>query len=254
MKICRQNDNKGFLLYIDILGFSKFVEKNNPQIILSIIKSTLEYFNMWKKANQSMDVIYFSDSFIFYQNKPNYIDTAFCDIIGISQNIFNYLLSKEIPVRGAISFGDFYVDTLEKNNQKIYFGQSLVEAHRAEKRENWIGITIEESVYKQISADIKASFIGESLKPSNQEHFLLNPFSHINYTNWDEPDVCEELINEIKCLKFIYKKVVEFKNKGDFTSRVASKYFNTLAFFENVIDKYYLEQALKFDFKEYKYD
>jgi len=254
MKICRQNDNNGFLLYIDILGFSKFVEKNDPQTILYIIKPALEYFNMWKEANQSMNVLYFSDSFIFYQNKPNYVDTAFMDIIGITKNIFIYLLSKEIPVRGTISFGEFHVDTSKNHNQNIYFGKALVEAHKAEKRENWIGITLEESAYEQISVNTKTTFVGGTLIPSNKKHHLLNPFSQIISANWCNPEINEELINEIKCLKFIYKKVTEFKDKGDFTSRVASKYFNTLAFFENVIDRYYLEQALKFDFKEHKHD
>lgn len=253
MKICRQNNNNVFLLYIDILGFSKFVEKNDSQTILYQIKSALDYFNIWKKANQSMDVLYFSDSFILYQNKLNYIDTVFFDIIGITQNIFIYLLSKEIPVRGAISFGEFHVDTSKNHNQKIYFGKALVEAYKAEKQENWIGITIEESAYKQISVNTKATFVGGTLIPSNKKHFLLNPFSHIISANWCDPEITEELINEIKCLKYIYKKVSEFKDRKDFTSRVASKYFNTLAFFENVIDKYYLEQALKFDFKEHKH-
>ncbi|MCK4654521.1 MAG: hypothetical protein KAU01_08745 [Candidatus Cloacimonetes bacterium] len=251
MKICRQNDNKGFFLYIDILGFSKFVEENDPQIILYTIKSALNYVKYWSKANRCFEVIYFSDSFIFYQSKPNYIDTAFMDIVGIAQYIFIFLLSNEIPVRGVISFGEFYVDISEKHNQKIYFGKALVEAHKAEKRENWIGITLEKSAYEQIPVNTISSFIEGSLIYSNKDHLLLNPFSHIISANWHEPEICEELINEIKCLKFVYKKVVEFKNKGDFTSRIASKYFNTLFFFENTINEYCFEQALKFDIKDH---
>lgn len=245
MKISGKNK---YLLYLDILGFSEYVKKQGTEAIYNIVKELLSYIKIWTEANTNFEVIYFSDSFIFYQKEAQFIDTAFIDIIGIAQDIFIFFLSREIPVRGAITFGEFFVEQNDDSKHQIYYGKALVEAHKAEQRENWIGITIEKSAISPVTKEIYYDFLNNSLLKSNSQHYLLKPFHHINGYKWHDIDIYEDLENEVKAIQYIENKVKSFTNKFDYTSRVASKYFNTNQFFYSIINEYDLSEVLKINF------
>ena len=53
--------------------------------------------------------LYFSDTIIFYQTTEEYNQTSFLDIYGIAGQIYSKLLAEGIPVRGAITYGEFTV-------------------------------------------------------------------------------------------------------------------------------------------------
>lgn len=60
---------------------------------------------------------------------------------------FSYELTlRKIPVRGALSFGDFYSDPL--NN--LYFWQALVEAYQYGEAQDWVGYMLTPSAVSQM--------------------------------------------------------------------------------------------------------
>lgn len=62
--------NRGrYLLLIDILGFSQLVRTKGSDEILGVINKALEAFNRWERLNGSFKTIYFSDTFLFYQEQ-----------------------------------------------------------------------------------------------------------------------------------------------------------------------------------------
>ncbi len=237
-----------YLLFLDILGFSELVKTKGEAEVLGVIKDSLKAFDSWEIVNDQFRTIYFSDTFLYYQVNPGYGDWAFLDIYAIGALVLTNLLSKGIAARGAITFGRFDVhdDVLRKH--QVYFGPALIEAYQAEKKEGWIGITIQPSAWKPYEASNPGTvtvFQNEKvwLKRSD-DVLLLNPFIklrgwHIHdligeidvpYSQWDQPD----FPNEIKAFKFLRDKVGLYSSNGDFTGRVASKYHATNAFLKQV--------------------
>jgi len=137
--------NGGYVLFLDILGFANLVEKSHPEDIYSIIDSSLKAFQRWEELNRLFKTIYFSDTFIFYQSVEGYGDWAFLDVYAISGMILTTLLAREIPARGAISFGELVVRNDAQDKHQVFYGKALVEAYKAEQRDQWIGITIQPS-------------------------------------------------------------------------------------------------------------
>lgn len=242
-----------YLLFIDLLGFTNLVKTRDVLEVYQIINDAMMSFKEWERINDSFGVLYFSDSFIFYQKEAGYHDAYFLDIYAIGGLILSALLSKEIPARGVISYGEFFVDNAS-SDQKIYFGNALLEAFEHEKESNWIGIKILESAWKPYefnhSGNIEV-FEAEHVWLRNGPCLLLNPFIKIRtwhlsddvsipYSNWDAP----YFINDIKGFSFLHKKAHELSLSADFTSREASKYFSTIQFLKRVMDKDLYDWAL----------
>ena len=248
-----------YLLLLDILGFSELVRTKGREEILGTINDALEAFNRWESLNQQFKTIYFSDTFLFYQVPKGFGSWAFLDIYAIGSFILTALLAKGISARGAITFGDFEVIDGAQGNHQVYFGTALVEAHRAEQRENWIGITIEPSAWKPYESKdpgiIKAFASEKVWLPRKDGVLLLNPFIKITgwhihdligdldvpYLEWDQP----EFPNEIKAFAFLRDMAEQHSKIGDFTGRVASKYHATDAFLKQVFGPELYDWACK---------
>lgn len=99
-----------YLLFLDLLGFSERVESDSPVQVFELIDEVLKDFNRWESLNKAFRTIHFSDSFILYQEPLGYGDWAFLDVYALGGFLLCSMLSKGIPARGAISFGDFQVN------------------------------------------------------------------------------------------------------------------------------------------------
>jgi len=137
-----------YIVYIDLLGFREKLKEKGPEEIFELINDILEDFNRWENLNGAFKTIHFSDSFIFYQNHKGYRDWAFLDAYAIASFLFSAILAKGIAARGTITFGEFYVGLDRSKKHQIYFGSGLIEAYETEKRDNWIGITIQPSAWQ----------------------------------------------------------------------------------------------------------
>jgi len=248
-----------YVLLLDILGFSELVKTRGKTEVLSTINEALKAFDRWESLNKSFKTIYFSDTFLFYQVDKGYGDWAFLDIYAIGGFILTALLAKGIPARGAITFGDFEVVDCESEKHQVYFGAALVEAHQAEQREGWIGITIQPSAWHPFEAENAGrvnTFQEEKVWFKREDGILLlNPFIKIKnwyvydligeidvpYCEWDRPD----FPNEILAFKFLHDKGNLYAEKGDFTGRVAGKYHATNGFLKKMFGSEIYEWACK---------
>ena len=240
--------NGRYLLFLDILGFSALVDSEGPEKVYEIINDAVQCFERWRGTNSDFKTIYFSDTFLFHQEKAGYHYSLFLDIYAIGGMLLSALLARGIAARGAISFGEFEVRVDASANHQLYFGKALVEAYRAEQRENWIGITILPSAWKPWSPS------GDGCKEFQSERqwlfrddgcLMLMPFIKLAtwhqmdligevdkpYLDWDAPD----FPNDIKGFAFLRKTACSYAKKGDFSSRVAVKYHATMAFLEQAM-------------------
>lgn len=85
--------NQGrYLLFLDILGFSELVETKGTEEISAVIESALKAFGRWEELNGSFKTIYFSDTFLFYQEPKGYGGWAFLDVYAIGGMVLSTLL------------------------------------------------------------------------------------------------------------------------------------------------------------------
>ncbi|MCK4829946.1 hypothetical protein KA005_80230 [bacterium] len=254
------NLNSGrYLLFLDILGFSKFVENKSPQEVYDVIDSALRSFSRWEELNQQFKTIYFSDTFLFYQEPKGYGDWAFLDVYAIGGMLLSALLAKEIPARGSITFGEFEIKADSTNKHQLYFGKALIEAYETEKREQWIGITIQPSaweIYEKKNIGTIKALEGEHVWKIREDGvLLLNPFIKLRgwyvddligeidcpYMEWDVP----EFPNDILGFRFLVDKAAAYAKRGDFSGHEAVKYHATVAFLKEVMGEEIFEWGIK---------
>lgn len=237
-----------YLLFLDILGFSEITKTKRSAEILKIISKAFEEFDRWGKLNGSFQTIYFSDTFLFYQTTTGYHKSYFLDIYAIGAFVLTALMAEGIAARGAIAFGGFEVWDTSDGKHQAYFGTALVDAHEAERKEGWIGITILPSAWEPFELNdsgIVDCFANEGVWIKREDKvLLLNPFLKLRgwyiddqvekipvpYLKWDAP----EFPNEIRAFHFLKETSESFAEKGDFTGKVASKYHNTMTFLRHV--------------------
>jgi len=239
-----------YLLYLDVLGFSEIVETRTVEEVYAIIDEGLQAFDRWQRLNGLFRILYFSDTFIFYQEPKGYGDWAFLDVYAMGGMVLSALLAKGIPARGAITFGEFEVREDTTRKHQVYFGRALIEAYRAEQRERWIGITIERSAWQPFedrNPGIVDTFASERawLRRSD-DVLLLNPLIKLRaysphlygdvskpYRDWEAP----EFPNDLKALQFIRDQVSYYAEQGDSSSKEAVKYIKTDAFLQTILDE-----------------
>jgi hypothetical protein len=251
-----------YLLLLDILGFSQLVESRGHQDVYATIEKALEPFRKWERLNGSFRTIYFSDTFVYYQESKGFHPSLFLDIYAIGGMVLSALLAEGIPARGAISFGEFSVDADSSGRHQLYFGRAMIEAHRAEQREKWIGITVLPSAWKPYDESTPGSidtFAREGVWLRRADDvLLLNPFVKLN--SWSSliwiPGEVEKpysksdagLVTDLRGLKFLREQAHGFAERNDFLSPEAVKYHATILFLKKVLGEplfRWAEEAVK---------
>jgi len=240
-----------YILFIDILGFTDLVESRGAEEVYATINKALAAFGRWEELNRSFKTIYFSDTFVFYQESKGYGGWAFLDVYAVGGMLLSALLANGIPARGAISFGEFEVLDDDSGMHQVYFGRAYIEAYRAEQRENWIGICILRSAWLPYETEKPGTidvFVREGVWLKRADGvLLLNPFIKLKgwymddlmgaidrpYMEWDAP----EFPNDILGFKFLRDKADAYASKGDFSTQIATKYHSTIAFLKQVLGK-----------------
>lgn len=93
--------------------------------------------------NQSIGTILFSDTVVLYTFDDS--DPAFGSLVAECSNLFHDLVMAGVPVRGAISHGDF-VRSEHDGHGTVIAGRPIIDAHHYEFRLQWIGIMLTPSV------------------------------------------------------------------------------------------------------------
>ncbi len=157
---------EGLFGMFDILGYKSLIKKD-IDYVLNVYYNSI--YNRHLAALAFADshmtnlqpsvqpkLLAFSDTFIFYQEfYPN--EEIFKKLQRVSAFIISscYLLRLAfeggIPLRGAISFGEYYID---KENM-IFLGHPIVEAHDLEVSQDWSGAVLCDSAYNLIKPMIE---------------------------------------------------------------------------------------------------
>jgi hypothetical protein len=236
---------KKYLLYIDILGFSKLVEDD--------YKMVDELYKILNQINAHyhpvFHVICFSDTLLVYNviDPVNIHDVRNCVqyLIEFVRDLMFRLAKHEINFRAVIVFDEFkhyYRDKIE-----CFYGNSLIRCYKFEKQINGMGLFIDKTLTNIISSmpiqkyDENLDFV--SLL------FSLDSISKY-YPNHCQSNIPKELIDnsdefisikiEIKILKHIYNNSINNSNP-----KIRSKYLQTYQLYKNIYGELliYLEKS-----------
>lgn len=138
----------------DILGFESLLNKasrySDPNIILRVCDQAI-YKARWecKTPEAKIGVLHFSDTFVFYSLDDQ--GEAYTWIQSISKNFIRGCLDGHpfIPLRGAITCGEFYVN----EDKTVYFGNAFIEAYKAAESQDWIGLILTKEAEQRISEE-----------------------------------------------------------------------------------------------------
>lgn len=144
--------------FIDILGFKEIVKSGVTNDVgkkfSRILGKTLPGMNQPicnfpnepsffknKSEKDAYCISYaFSDSIILISNDDS--EESALAVLIYALRVSQIMIGHKFPVRGAITYGEMYVD--EKNS--LFLGEALTKAYELEQRQNWIGVIIDDSL------------------------------------------------------------------------------------------------------------
>ena len=139
---------KRWFAYFDLLGFAQLVRTSEIHSVLPIYEKVLETIKekAGPKQPKGLSYSWFSDTFIIFTRGSSLEEFGLVE--QVARLFFQKLILHEIPVRGAISYGDLYTQQ-EKN---IFLGEALMDAYEYGEKQNWIDFVISPSAAKALDA------------------------------------------------------------------------------------------------------
>jgi len=122
----------GYFFCGDILGFSNIVESLHQN---TLEKKIANWSTLVKDSAETSGVNRFqlvSDTVFATSSK---LET----LILFARQLLNNGINESLPIRGAISYGEF------KWGELVY-GRAVIAAHELETKQNWIGVIVDHSV------------------------------------------------------------------------------------------------------------
>lgn len=147
-----------WVAYLDILGFKNMLEESRmtvskasagrrPMHLDLFVKNhygdvldAIQRGNEW--CRDMVSIAWFSDSFILFSHDDTL--KSFGATIYSAGAFFGEAVCREMPLRGALSFGEFYAD-VEKG---IFLGLALIDAYEYAEAQDWIGLVITPGAHK----------------------------------------------------------------------------------------------------------
>jgi len=222
---------KRWASYFDLLGFSDLVQTKGELSVFDTITTALEEFNRKRNPNDHLiDRMWFSDSFILYSQGASDID--FSCLEQVSRHFFLSLIQKEIPVRGALAFGELYAD---KDNN-ILFGKALLEAYKYSENQDWIGFILTISAEKQMEAvnllaqkrfNYRKSIIPWKIDPEknseHKEHYPESLFACEFLHQETGRDPCVEILSQLEERALLPEIRRKYRNSIEFIQGYSKK-------------------------------
>ena len=155
---------KKVIAFLDILGFSDLVSNNDHATLLNLYKSLVESpvkthnllaENQKRIQNErfrgevpfsGLRIVNISDSLILWIDNSK--ETSLLDLFSSVRTLMTVAIGMGIPLRGAITIGDF--DVLENSGNISIVGKALVNAYKIEKSQEWSGCIIDDEVFSRL--------------------------------------------------------------------------------------------------------
>jgi len=186
--------------FIDILGFKEIVNSAPAHDIgtkfSNIIGKTLPAMNKSPRdfpdepsffpnfgVNEKYCISFaFSDSIILVSHDET--EESCLALLIYALRVSQILIGSKFPVRGAISYGDMYIDL----NNSLFLGSALTYCYELEQRQNWIGLVIDDSI-PNVFPDVltknePTTDIRPKLFPKYQVPMKNGPVRDLHTLNW----------------------------------------------------------------------
>jgi len=124
---------------IDLLGFSALVQSQRWPEILATYEQALEQVSEGHIQQNPRDYAWFSDSFVIYSQDDS--PASFVEIESRCRWFVDGLITRGIPLRGALACGAFLADS----EIGVFVGPALVDAYRLCESQDWIGFSLSAS-------------------------------------------------------------------------------------------------------------
>jgi hypothetical protein len=139
-----RNRKSGYVALFDVLGFSDRVVRNGLDGLDRYIETVIQ---VGEPFTQQRGTILFPDTVVVYtfDDSPN----SFHDILTVSSRLLYAFIVSDVPVRGAISHGDF-VRSEHDEHGTVIAGRPIIEAHHYEAQMQCIGVMLAPSVLEHV--------------------------------------------------------------------------------------------------------
>jgi hypothetical protein len=122
----------GFFLTADLLGFSNIVRNSDDEQLSSRIGDWIKLVDEAKAVSKLFNRTQLISDTVFVGAESTH--EGLRAIISFAQTLLNVGSRSSLPVRGAISHGQFEWGSLT-------YGRAVIRSHQLESQQNWLGIT-----------------------------------------------------------------------------------------------------------------
>jgi hypothetical protein len=143
-----QKCQKRWVCYFDILGFRERLKRRGIVDVVHWYFQSREIAESQIPKKHRLHLHCFSDTFLIYSSDDG--AASFAQIEQAARWIVNLNLQMHIPLCGAISYGEVYID----REDNIYIGNPLNEAYLHGENQNWIGLLLCRSATQRMN-DLK---------------------------------------------------------------------------------------------------
>lgn len=224
-----------YLLYIDILGFSDLVAAGSPKVhdLYEVVAS----LNVHRHS--AFRAIVFSDTVLVYNTVGGDTkvdrETIVMFLCEFSQDLQHRLTKRGIFFRAVLVRGEF--THYELNSIPCFFGPALIEAHRAEKEIQAIGLFIAKSIVEDcdifktasFNKDFDFVFITQSLEEAEHLYGGGYPMDRVFI---EGTEFIDHLVPEVMYLQELHANM---QNQPD--KRVRTKYARSWELFKEKYPK-----------------
>lgn len=217
-------DRKRWVAYFDLLGTKALIRANRIPEVFTAYAQAIEHATREFHQENTVRHAWFSDTFLMYSTDDSASDFVVLDFV--ARWFAHHLVTRKIPIRGAISSGNFYAD----RNHGLFLGKALVEAYEHGEVQNWIGYILCPSAVKRLdevglpaAKQINYAYANIPVNPAKQlpQDFIyklpaciLGRWSPINGEN-----LCLSALREMKSMSMV--------------DSIAQKYDNSIQFIES---------------------
>lgn len=218
MKPPTEGPKTGVVTFLDVLGWKGVYDRKQDAISsLTVLIEGVRKLAERKQRGRTMNPIEvrsISDTIGIFTHASG-TNSEISDIIDIHGEICQWLIpesiASEIPVRGAISFGEFQIF------DQIFVGKAIDEAASWHEQSDWIGVHLTPSA-EFVYVPSPGSKTWLKYSPPHKTKINWEP-NCVNWVSgWDDPQREEEAIKD------------KFRRLGPIVPEIAGKFVNTLAF------------------------
>jgi len=189
---------KRSVAFLDVLGFRRLVETTPADDLgnkfVKLTDVLFQHLNKPMVPNHQSPRLFpehapgllwctshvFSDSMILISHDDSESDCL--KLLVFVLRAMQVMIASNLPVRGAAAFGEMFVDL----DRRLFLGRALTTAYDPEQRQDWIGVTVDESVpsaFPSICAGKNAPIL-EALFPKYEVPLKSGTASSFRTVNW----------------------------------------------------------------------